>query len=108
MIEIAYDDYINKEEIVGVSTEELEKAIEEKIAKGLSSEMVKHIEDMSFIDMEMTDAGTFHIKAELVLCSKNDIVTNIQKQSVKLAEYGLTEEQILDVLETTVEKNDGF
>ena len=108
MIEIEMDKHIDPRAIKGMTTEELEDYIEESIAIGLTREMKTHLDEMSFVDMEMTEDGSFHIKAELVLCSKSDIITNIQRQSVKLAGYGLTEEQILNVLETTVEINKGF
>lgn len=102
------DKHINPNTIRGMTEEELEKYVEESIAIGLTDQIREHLEEMSFVDMEMTEKGTFHIKAELVLCSKSDIVTNIQRQSVKLANYGLNEDQILDVLETTMEEKKGF
>ena len=108
MIELSWNGHILPEEIAGRSSTELEEIIEEKIAKGLTHEMTKHIEEMSFLDMKSGEDGSVNIKAELVLCSKNDIVTSVQRQSVILAQYGLTEKQILTVLETSVEKSEGF
>ncbi len=109
MTEISWEETIEHGTVVAFNSDELEKMISQKIASGLASEMEKHIENMSFIDMKINeDTGNFDIKAELVLCSKSDIITNSEIQAQKLAGYGLTENQILDVLETQLEENGGF
>lgn len=109
MVEITYQGIITAEEVEAIASEDLELYIENKVAEGIKQEIEKHIEEMSFIDMEVNaSTGNFEITAELVLCSKGDIVNSLQMQSVKLAAYGLNEDQILDVLETQAEPSEGF
>jgi 3-methyladenine DNA glycosylase AlkC len=109
MIEIDYNRSISQEMIKGKTPDELEHYISEEIAHGLAGEMKQHIDEMSFIDMAWNEEkAQFDIIAELVLCSKSDIITNSEIQAQKLANYGLNETQILDVLETQLQKNEGF
>lgn len=109
MIEIVHEGIITNEEIAQVPAENLEKFIEQKISEGIKKEIEQHINEMSFIDMEVNSStGNFEIKAELVLCSKQDIVNNIQMQSVKMAQYGLGQDAIIDILETQAEPSKGF
>ena len=59
--------------------------------------------------MELNDDnGKFEYKAELVLCSKNSIITNIQLQAQKMKEYGLDPEQVQKVLEIVTQDTEGF
>jgi len=109
MIEIDFNTNITQDKIKGQSADELEDFIASEIAYGLSVEMKKHIDEMSFIDMQWNEEEErFDITAELVLCSKQDIVTNAEIQAQLMANYGLTEEQILNVLETQLIDNKGF
>ena len=108
MVEIDFNTNITQDKIKGQSADELEDFIASEIAYGLSVEMKKHIDEMSFIDLIPNDEGGFKITAELVLCSKQDIVTNAEIQAQLMANYGLTEEQILNVLETQLIDNKGF
>ena len=109
MIEINYSANIAQEEISNRSADELEDFIESNIAEGLADKMREHIDEMSFIDMQMnTETGNFDITAELVLCAKAQIITTAEMQAQKLAAYGLTEAQILDVLETQLQDTKGF
>jgi len=109
MVEIDYKTSIGREAINEKTAEELEDYIATEIAYGLSVEMKEHIDEMSFIDMKMNiDTGDFDITAELVLCAKAQIITSAEIQAQKLAGYGLTETQILDVLETQLENTKGF
>lgn len=109
MIEITWNGIITDEEIAQIPGEYLEKFIEDQISEGIKQQISKHIQDMSFINMEVNSTtGNFEIQAELVLCSKQDIVNNIQMQSVKMAQYGLNQGQIIDILETQSEPSGGF
>jgi hypothetical protein len=109
MVEINFEDSISQHFIENKTEEELEEAISSKIVNGLMDEMKDHINEMSFIDMQMDhEQSRFDIKAELVLCSKSDIITNAEIQAQKMSALGLTEEQILDILETQLTDNKGF
>ena len=107
MVELNVRTEIPMEVVIGKNADELEAMVQNKILNELSAAMSKHVDELSFIDMEM-GADAIHIKAELVLCSKSDIVTNAAIQAQKLAGYGLNEEQMLDVLETQLTDNKGF
>ena len=70
---------------------------------------MKRIDDLDFIGMELNEeTAKFEYHAELVLCSKNDIITNSQIQAQKLSAYGLTPDQIVDVLDTMTNNTQGF
>ncbi len=107
MVELDVRTKIPMETVIGKDADELEIMVQKKIMDELSEAMSKHVDDLLFIDMEM-GADAIHIKAELVLCSKSDIITNAEIQAQKLASFGLSEEQILDVLETQLTDNKGF
>ena len=109
MVEIDFRTSIGRDKINEKTAEELEDFISSEIAYGLASEMKEHIDELSFIDMQMnTETGNFDITAELVLCAKAQIITTAEMQAQKLAAYGLTEAQILDVLETQLQDTKGF
>ena len=109
MIELSIMDTIEQSLIATMKSEDLNKLIQDKIAESLTREMRKHIDEMSFIDMNFNEeAGFFEINAELVLCSKQEIITNAELQAQKMAKYGLGEKEILDVLETQLSERGGF
>lgn len=109
MIELTIHGQINASVVIAAPVEEVEEMLHEEIGTSLTKEIIKHIDDMSFIEMEMNEEhGMFEYTAELVLCSKNDIITNAQMQAQKLSAYGLNEEQIVDVLDTVTQETSGF
>ncbi len=109
MVEIEVDGHIEAASVASAPVEEVEEMLYQHIGTNLSKQLMAHISDMSFIDMELNDeTGQFHYKAELVLCSKSDIITNIQKQAVLMQSFGLSEEQTQAVLEITTDDNKGF
>ncbi len=109
MIEINVIDTIDQSLIAGMESENLDKLIQDKIAESLTKEMRKHIDEMSFIDMKYNEESeSFEINTELVLCSKQEIITNAEIQAQKMAKYGLKEEEILNVLETQLSETGGF
>ena len=109
MIEVEMSGEIDANVVVAAPVEEVEQMLHEEIGTKLSDQLMKHIDDMAFIDMSLNEeTGKFEYKAELVLCSKNDIVTNIQIQAQLMSGFGLTQKQIQEVLETTVQQTEGF
>ncbi len=109
MIEIEVDGYIDAASVASTPVDEVEEMLHKHIGTNLSKQVMIHIDDMAFIDMELDEENNqFHYKAELVLCSKNDIVTNAQIQAQKLSQYGLTPDQIVSVLDTITQNSEGF
>ena len=109
MIELDIEKGIPMENVVGGSEDEVQLMLENEIANALSDEMRKHIEEMAFIDMSVNaEKQTFDVTASLVLCSKQDLATAAEIQAQKLNKYGLTVEQIEDVLMTGLESTGGF
>ncbi len=109
MVEVEMNGEIDASIVVAAPVEEVEQMLHEEIGTKLSDQLMKHIDDMAFIDMSLNEeTGKFEYKAELVLCSKNDIVTNIQIQAQLMSDFGLTQEQIKEVLETAVQETEGF
>ena len=109
MIELIVRGEIDASVVVAAPVDEVEQMLHDEIGTSLTQEIIKHIDDMSFIDMEMNEEkGMFEYTAELVLCSKNDIVTNIQIQAQVMKDYGLSPEQIARVLEIATFDNEGF
>jgi len=89
--------------------EDVEEMLHQEIGSELKRELMKSIDEMDFIQMELNEEnGKFEYHAELVLCSKNSIVTNIQLQAQKMKEYGLNPEQIEKVLEIVTFDSKGF
>ena len=109
MIEIQIKGGILSSILEGSNAEEVEKILSDGVGEKLRDEILKHIDELDFIEMELNEAtGNFEYQGELVLCSKNDIVTNAQIQAQKLSKYGLTPEQIVDVLDTITNNTEGF
>ncbi len=109
MVELNIEHIIDQSLIAGMNEEDLEELIQEEIAESLTEEMKKHIDEMSFIDLVFNqESQSFTVTAELILCSKQDIVTNAEIQAQKMAKYGLRQEEILDVLETQLIETGGF
>ena len=109
MIEINVGMQIKSEILETIDIESVEKMITAEISKGLADEITKKLDDIPSFEMEMDqNTGVFNVKAELVLCSKQDIITNAEMQAQKLAKYGLNQDQILDVLETITNSSGGF
>ena len=109
MIEIEYRANIAQVVIAQKDSDQLEEFIEQNIAEGIADKMREHIDEMSFIDILPNENGDgVDIVAELVLCSKAQIITAAEMQAQKMANYGLTEDQILDILETQLQNTKGF
>jgi len=108
MIEMEVALIVTQNEIRGMDESEVENYLEQKIADKFTEHIKKHLDDMSFLEIDPRDNGDMDITAELVLCSKQHIVTGIERMSVKMAQYGLTDEMILDVLSTSIENTGGF
>ncbi len=109
MIEIEVDGYIDAASVASTPVDEVEEMLHKHIGTNLSKQVMIHIDDMAFIDMELDEENNqFHYKAELVLCSKESIVTNIQRQAQLMAEYGLNEKQIEKILAIVAEDTGGF
>lgn len=107
IIEIEAD--IEEYSLQGKTEEELEKLIDEKIKANLVLEIVKKLDDMAYVDMEHNpDEGTFTIKASLVLCSKQDIVSSMEEIAQKLAGNGLGQDEIEGILSIFTETKKGF
>jgi len=108
VIEIEYEDKIDAGTIAVFGPDKLEEYIEDRISNGIFERIQEHLEEMAFIDIEPTEDNGFRITAELVLCAKQQIISTSEMQAVKLANYGLTEDQIFDVLNTQLEETKGF
>ncbi len=89
--------------------EEVEKILNDGISSRLSDQIMENIDEMDFIQMELNEeTNQFEYQAELVLCSKNSIVTNIQLQAQEMSKYGLSPEQIESVLAIVTQDSKGF
>jgi len=109
MIEINMHGEIDASIVVAAPVEDVEKMLHEEIGSKLSEQLMAHIDDMSFIDMSLNEeTNKFEYQAEVVLCSKNSIVTNIKIQARLMDEYGLGEEQIQNVLSAITMDSKGF
>jgi len=109
MIEITHKDVIDAGTIANFSADELQKYVEDRISNGIFEKVQEHLDEMAFVEIEPNEeTGAFDITAELVLCSKQEVITTAEMQAVKLAKYGLNEKQIFDVLNTQLEPTGGF
>lgn len=109
MIELDIKGDIDAKMISKAEESEVEQLLEEAISEGIAKQVKIHLDEMAFIDLELDETrGVFHYKAAIVLCSKQDIISNAQQMAQKLAEYGLGEDEILDILQTQTQDNGGF
>ncbi len=109
MIEIEVDGYIDAASVASTPVDEVEEMLHKHIGTNLSKQVMIHIDEMAFINMSLDEErGEFHYTAELVLCSKESIVTNIQRQAQLMAKHGLNEEQIEEILAIATEDTGGF
>lgn len=109
MIELKVNGEIPLIEVIGKEEEDVEALLHENISIGLSKEIVKHVDEMAFIDMELNEKeNKFDFSAELVICSKQDILTANEIMAEKLANLGLNATDIVNVLSTQQESTGGF
>ncbi len=109
MKEISINESIDAREMT-YSPEKAEETINDKIRTTLIHKMIDALDNMAFIDMEYDkDSDTFDINARVVLCTTQEVGTTAELQAQKLAQYGLDEEQILDILSIGIETDmNGF
>lgn len=109
MIEIDFEGTILKGLFENHNAKELEELIHENILENLKEQIDKQLDEMSFIDIEPDgDKGDFKYTASLVLCSKQNIISNAEVMAQKLAKIGVLEPDILDVLSTMENDLKGF
>ena len=108
MIEMDVEFTVTPDQIANMTAEQVEEYLEERISQGFVSYIKKHIDDMSFLEIEPEPDGTMNISAQLVLCSKANILTGIQRQSTKMHELGLSDSQIEEILMLATENTKGF
>jgi len=109
MVELDIEGVIPMEMVINKTEEELENTLHREISDKISSETMKHVDDMAFVDMEVNEEKQeFEYKASIVICSKQDIVTSYEIMSQKLAGYGLSTGEIIDVLSTQQNSTGGF
>ena len=109
MIEIDVDGAMSQDLIKSVEPDKLEEIMNEVIIDGIKKKIADNLEQMSFIEIEYNEeTKAFEFNASLVLCSKQNIISNAEVMSQKMKSYGLTETQVLDVLETMQDDQGGF
>ncbi len=108
MIELSANGIIKPSDIIGLSAEEMEQKLSDRISDSIWLEIKDNLEKMAFIDLHPQDDGGFNYEAAVVLCSKQDIITSAEIMAQKLSNYGLRADQIEDVLSTQTESYGGF
>lgn len=109
MVEIEVDGSFSLDEIKGLNENEVEEILHNEIAKDIVKEIVKEMENMAFIDLEIDEeSNMFKYTAEIVICSKQNIITANAMMAQKLASFGLDEEDIVEVLSIQQENSGGF
>ncbi len=109
MVEINITDSINENVIMSEPPEKIENIFTDKIRDALLVKMVEALNNMAFVDMEYNEEKSrFDIEASIVLCSSQDMASSVEIQAQKLKDYGLTGDQILDVLTTGIDSLEGF
>ena len=109
MIEISMSGSVDASIVANEPIEDVEEMLHQEIESELKRELMKNIDEMDFIQMSLNEEdGKFEYQAELVLCSKSSIVTNIQLQAQAMKEYGLDPEQIERVLKIVLTDTKGF
>ena len=109
MTELDISGNIDADLFASATAEEVEETLQDKISKAITKQIMVNLDKMAFIDLQLDEeTNKFHYEASIVLCSKQDIITNAQLMAHKLAEYDLTQEEILDILETQTQENEGF
>ena len=100
MVELESRFEIDAELVSTSPIDEVEAMLKDTVSGNLAAQISDKLEEMSFIDMSLDE--------ELVLCSKQSVITNIEMMSKKMKTYGLLEEDIVDVLSTMVQDTEGF
>lgn len=109
MVELSASFEMDASAVMAAPIEEVEKMLKDTVAGNLTKQISEKLEEMSFLDMNLNEEkNKFIVEAELVLCSKQSVITNIDIMSKKLRGYGLVEEDIIDILSTLVEDTKGF
>ena len=101
---------ISKETIKeAVDADHLEKLIESKMHESLCEKMKIHLKEMSLMDIEPQEDGSFAIKASVVLDTEQNTLTTLQMLSTKLYDdYEFSEKEVEGILEIFATNNEGF
>jgi len=95
--------------VVAAPVEDVEQMLKDTVAGKLTTQIVEKLEEMDFLDMNLDEQNNvFVVEAELVLCSKQSVLTNIEVMGTKLKSMGLSEVEIVEVLSTLVNETKGF
>ena len=108
MVEITLDTSIDSAMLVQAKVEDAEGQLNELIGDGLCKEFKKHLDDLSFLDMEPKEDGTINIKASLVLCSRQSVDTNIDMVANYMKEHDFDTDEIETILTMFVGETKGF
>lgn len=109
MVELTAEIEMDASVVAVAPIEDVEQMLKDTVAGKLTTQIMEKLEEMNFLDMELDEEkGKFHVTAELVLCSKQSVLTNIEVMGTKLRQLDLSEEEIVDVLSTLVEDTKGF
>ena len=109
MIEMEVEGSIPMTMIENESEDKIEQMLQGEIANAMVKQIMKHLDNMAFIDLKINEeTKSFDYEASVVLCSKQDIITNAGIVAQKLRDYDLEEEDILDILETQTQSTGGF
>ena len=109
MVELSANFEMDASVVMAAPLEEVEQMLKDTVAGNLTTQISSKLEEMSFMDMRLDEeSNKFIVEAELVLCSKQSVITNIEMMSKKMKTYGLMEEDIIDILSTMVQDTEGF
>lgn len=109
MVELDAKFEIDSSVVVVSPLDDVEKMLKDTLAGKLTTQISEKLEKMSFIDMELDEkTGNFVVEANLVLCSKQSILTSIEVMSTKMKNLDISEEDIVDILSSMTEESKGF
>ncbi len=92
-----------------LDSEDAEELVNGIIRSSMTKEIFNALDNMSFIDMELNENnGTFDIKGSVILCSTQDMSTTAEIQAQMLSQFGMNQDQILQVLSVGIKEHGGF
>ena len=88
MINVRVFGTISEELISTQTSESMESILENTIADAIKTEIIKNMEDISFLEIKSDDSipGAIKWDAKMFVCAEEQIISSIQIMSQRLAE----------------------
>ena len=108
MIEIMTTGTLTEQNLKEMNDKEIELTIANDIISKTTQIMNEKIDNIADVDIKEKENGDIQYEVSLIFCSAQDIITKNQMQAKLMYNYGLTDEQVQEILDIQLDEFNGF